>query len=110
MQVRSIKFAALLLAKAAALALSSALPVQSLPQWETEKVVDGPIIMYDLNSLRSLPDGSKQIDIYIPDAKAGRIMWFSCDRWRQKTSLTTEWKMIPPGSVVEAIAYKACGR
>lgn len=66
--------------------------------------------MYDLNSLRSLPDGSKQIDIYAPDLKHGRPMYVSCDRWRLKTSLNTEWIMIPPGSIIEAIAYKACGR
>ena len=110
MRLRSIKFAALLLANAAALALSSALPVQSLPQWVTIEALDGPIVMYDLNSLRSLPDGSKQIDIYVPALGAGSTKYVSCDRWRQKTSLNTEWKMIPPGSVVEAIAYKACGR
>ena len=66
--------------------------------------------MYDLNSLRSLPDGSKQIDIYVPDLRAGSTKYVSCDRWRLKSSLNAEWIMIPPDSVIEAIAYKACGR
>ena len=108
--MRTIKFAALLFASAAALAFSNALPVQSLPQWETLKGLEGSTLMYDLNSLRSLPDGSKQIDIYSPDLKHGLPMYVSCDRWRQKTTLNTEWKMIPPDTIVEAIAYTACGR
>jgi hypothetical protein len=64
MRVRSIKFAALLFANAAALALSSALPVQSFPQWITLKGVDGDDLIYDFNSLKSLPNGIKQIDTY----------------------------------------------
>ena len=51
MQVRSIKFAALLLANTAALALSSALPVESFPQWVT---IEGEAedLIYDFNSFK----------------------------------------------------------
>ena len=108
MQVRSIKFAALLFTIAAALALSSALPVQSLPQWVTDRAEDGLEVHYNLNSVKWLPNGVKQIDAYIPSIKMGRVVSISCPRWRY--TATTEWQIIAPGSLVEEIAYKLCGR
>lgn len=108
MRLRSIKFAALLFASAAALALSSALPVQSLPQWVKDKTEDGSEIYYNLNSLKWLPNGIKQIDTYIPEFKEGRVVSISCPRWR--FTATTNWQMIAPGSVIEALAYKLCDK
>lgn len=64
MRVRAIKFAALLFANAAALALSSALPVQSLPQWVTIEGLDSNNLLYNFNSLKSLPNDVKQVDVY----------------------------------------------
>jgi len=108
MQMRSIKFAALLLANAAAMALSSALPVQSLPQWVTDKVEDGVEIHYNLNSVKLLPNGVKQIDAYIRSLREGRVVSISCPRWRY--TATNEWQIIAPGSSIEEIAYKLCGK
>ena len=83
MQVRSIKFAVLLFASAAALALSNVLPVQSVPQWVTiEGKKEGDDLIYDFNSLKSLPNGVKQIDVYYPRRKKGGVMYISCPRWR----------------------------
>jgi len=64
MRVKAIKFAALLFANAAALALSSALPVQSLPQWVTIEGLDSNNLLYNFNSLKSLPNDVKQVDVY----------------------------------------------
>jgi len=108
MQVRSIKFAALLFANAAAIALSSALPAQSFPQWITINGEDGDDLIYDFNSLKSLPNGIKQIDAYQPRLKAGIVTYISCSRWR--FTATTNWQMIPPGSKIEALAYKLCDK
>ena len=110
MQVRSIKFAALLFASAAALALSSALPVQSFPQWVTLKGDEGKIISYDFNSLKALSNGVKQIDTYFPSLKKGFVIYFSCPRWRYSFAGDAEWSMIPPTSLFENIANKVCGK
>jgi len=107
-QVKTIKFGALLFASAAALALLNALPVQSFPQWLTDKVEDGVEIHYNLNSVKWLPNGVKQIDAYIPSIKMGRVVSISCPRWRY--TATNEWQIIAPGSSVEEIAYKLCGK
>ena len=108
MRVRSIKFAALLFANAAAIALSSALPAQSLPQWVTIKGGNGDLI-YDFNSLKLLPNGIKQIDTYQPNLKDGMVTYFSCSKWRFAVE-RGEWKIIPPDSKVEELAYRLCGR
>jgi len=109
MRVRIIKFAALLLASAAALALSSALPVQSLPQWVTIEGVAGDDFIYDFNSLKSLPNGIKQIDTYQPKIKKGAVFYISCSRWRYTIQGDNAWDIIPPGSKGEILAYKLCG-
>jgi len=109
MQVRSIKFAALLFANAAAIALSSALPAQSLPQWVTIKGGNGDLI-YDFNSLKSLPNGIKQIDTYFPNLKRGVVTYISCLRWRIIMAGEARWRIIAPESVMEALAYKLCGK
>ena len=108
MRVRSIKFAALLFANAAALALSSALPVQSFPQWITLNGENGDLI-YDFNSLKSLPNGIKQIDTYFPNLKRGVVTYISCLRWRIIMAGEARWRIIAPESVMEALAYKVCG-
>ena len=111
MQVRSIKFAALLFASAGALALSSALPVQSFPQWVTiEGAEEGDDLIYDYNSLKALPNGIKQIDTYLPKRKSGDVTYISCPRWRFTVTGSTEWNIIPPGSKIEILAYKLCGK
>jgi hypothetical protein len=109
MRVRSIKFAALLLASAAALALPSALPVQSLPQWVTLKGEDGDDVLYDFNSLKALPNGIKQIDTYQPRIKVGNVGYISCSKWRYTVQGSNAWDIIPPGSKSEILAYKLCG-
>jgi len=109
MQVRSIKFATLLFTSAAALALSNALPVQSFPQWVTIKgEEEGAALIYDYNSLKALPNGIKQIDTYMPRIKSGDVTYISCPRWRFWGE--AEWDIIPPGSMVEILAYKLCGK
>lgn len=96
---------------AAAIALSSALPAQSLPQWVTIKGAEKKLdIMYDLNSLKALPNGIKQIDTYYPSLKTGFVMYISCPRWRNKLDVEAEWKMIPPDTLYETLAYKVCGK
>jgi hypothetical protein len=109
MRVRSIKFAALLFANAAAIALSSALPAQSLPQWVTIEGEDGDDLIYDFNSLKSLPNGIKQIDTYQPRLKSGVVTYISCSRWRYTIQGGNAWGIIPPGSKIENLAYKLCG-
>jgi len=113
MQMKAIKFAVLLLASAAALALSSALPVQSLPQWITIKTAEerGDLI-YNFNSIKSLLYGIKQVDTYFPDPKIGAVMCISCPRWRfiVAAKVPTEWEIIPPDSLIEALAYKSCDK
>ena len=110
MRARTIKIAALLFANIAALALSNALPVQSFPQWETLRLVDGDPMMYDLNSIESAPNGIKKVDIYSPSLKYARVMYISCSRWRWSFAGTSELGMIPPGTFIEALAYKVCGK
>ena len=112
MQVRSIKFGALLFANAAALALSSTLPVQSLPQWVTIKGEgDGNAFYYDFNSLKALPNGIKQVDTYHLITKMAVVTYISCPRWRFAFAGDAEgWIIMPPGSVIEALAYKLCGK
>ena len=109
MQVKAIKFGALLLAKAAALALSSALPVQSFPQWVTIKGSEGSDLIYDFNSLKAWPNGIKQVDTYFPNIRQGDVMYISCPRWRFAVAGATEWRIIPPKTKIEALAYKLCG-
>ena len=112
MRARSIKIAALLFTNAAALALSSALPVQSFPQWVTIEggEEEGTGIIYNFNSLKSLPNGIKQIDAYQPRLKAGMVTYFSCSKWRYTVVRDPEWDIIPPGTKVESLAYKVCGK
>ena len=107
MRVRSIKFAALLLASAAALALSSALPVQSLPQWVTIEGLDYNLL-YNFNSLKSLPNGIKQINVYYSKQNRGYFMYFSCPKWRYTVAGYKMWSVIPPGDLIEELAYKLC--
>ena len=110
MQVKAIKFGALLLANAAALALSSALPVQSFPQWVTIKgEEEGVALIYDFNSLKSLPNGIKQIDAYYPRIEETAVLYVSCPRWRYSIAGSTKWGIMPPGSMIETLAYKLCG-
>jgi len=109
MQVKAIKFGGLLFAKAAALALSSALPVQSFPQWVTINGGEGEDLIYDFNSLKSLPNGIKQIDTYYPSLKAGVVMYVSCPRWKRNIAGDKAWNIIPPNSMIETLAYKLCG-
>lgn len=110
MQVRVIKFAALLFTSAAALALSSALPVQSFPQWVTIKGSEGSDLIYDFNSLKELPNGVKQIDVYYPRITKSSTQYVSCPGWRSNFAGYAGWRTIPPGSLIEALAYKVCGK
>ena len=112
MRVRSIKFAALLLASAAALALSNALPVQSFPQWVTLKGEgDGNVFLYDFNSLKALPNGIKRVDTYHLETKLAVVTYISCPRWRFAfAGDAVGWQIMPPDSVIEALAYKLCGK
>lgn len=110
MQVKATKFAALLFASAAALALSSALPVQSFPQWITLDGEDGNLI-YDYNSLKALPNGIKQIDTYFPSLKRGVVFYISCPRWRYVIAGGAgPWQIIPPETLIEELSYRLCGR
>jgi len=108
--MRTMRFAALLFTSAAALALSSALPVQSFPQWVTIEG-EGNNLIYNFNSLKSLPNYVKQIDIYIPsvDGKSSAVMYISCSRWRSNISGDAGWKIIPVNSTIETLAFKLCG-
>ena len=110
MRVKAIKFAALLFASAAALALSSVLPVQSFPQWVTIEGRDSNDLLYNFNSLKSLPNGVKQIDVYYPKVDRGYFFYFSCPKWRYAAAGSEVWEVIPPGDVIEALAYKLCGK
>ena len=111
MQVKATKFGALLLASATALALSNVLPVQSFPQWVTiEGKEEESGLIYDFNSLKALPNGIKQIDTYQPSIKAADVTYISCPRWRFTVTGSTEWNIIPPGSKIEILAYKLCGK
>ena len=109
MQVKAIKFEALSFASAAAFALSSALPVQSFPQWVTIKGSEGSDLIYDFNSLKAWPNGIKQVDTYFPNIRQGDVMYISCPRWRFAVMGATEWRIIPPKTKIEALAYKLCG-
>ena len=110
MQVRAIKFGALLFASAAALALSSALPVQSFPQWVTIEGLDSNNLLYNFNSLKSLPNGVKQVDVYYSEHKWGYFLYLSCPKWRYTAAESKVWAVIPPGDLIEALAYKLCGK
>jgi hypothetical protein len=107
MRLRSIKFAALLLASAAALALSSALPAQSLPQWVTIKG-EAEYLLYNFNSLKSLPNDVKQVDVYYFKENRGYFMYISCPKWRYTVAGHKMWWVIPPGDLIEVLAYKLC--
>ena len=117
MQVKPIKFAALLFVSSIALALSNALPVQSFPQWITIEGELGDLI-YDFYSLKSLPNGIKQIDTYSNALEEGIVvMYFSCSRWRyylaiqpSSRAVSAKWYIIPPNSTIETLAYKLCGK
>jgi len=110
MRVKAIKFAALLLANAAALALSSALPVQSFPQWITLNGENGDVL-YDFNSLKALLNGIKQIDTYFTGLKRGVVTYISCPKWRiTMAGDAGPWRIIAPESVIEILAYKVCGK
>ena len=108
MQVRSIKFEALSFASAAAFALSSALPVQSFPQWVT---IEGEAedLIYDFNSFKSLSNGIKQIDTYQPRINKSAVTYISCSKWRFNVAGYPQWGIIPPGTTIEVLAYKLCG-
>ena len=111
MQVRSIKFGALLFASAAALALSSALPVQSFPQWVTIKgEEEGKDLMYDFNSLKALPGGLKKVDTYFPSIKETDTTYISCSKWKRFSWAKDRWEIMPPDSLIEGLAYKLCGK
>ena len=105
----TIKFAALLFVSSTALALSNALPVQSFPQWITINGEEGKDLLYDFNSLKSLPNGVKQIDTYYPSLKQGFVQYISCPRWRRNIAGEKKWDIISPDSTLEALAYKLCG-
>jgi hypothetical protein len=110
MQTIAIKFKASLFVSAAALALSSALPAQSLPQWVTIKGEEGGVaLIYDFNSLKSLQNGIKQIDAYYPRIEETAVLYVSCPRWRYNIAGSIKWGIMPPGSMIEALAYKLCG-
>lgn len=117
MQVKATKFGALLLASATALALSNVLPVQSFPQWVKLRG-ESSDLYYDFNSLKSLPNGVKLVDVYSTPGSSGYYMYISCPRWRSHIDGSTKWvnmslsswRIIPPGSKVEALAYKLCGK
>lgn len=102
MQMGTIKFAALLLASAAALAFSSALPVQSFPQWITIKGVQD--VIYDFNLLKSLPNGIKGVDTYLPKQMVAIVQYISCPRWRWNIVGLTAWQIMPPNSLVITLA------
>jgi len=106
MQVKAIKFGALLLANAAALALSNTLPVQSLPQWVTIEGLDSNNLLYNFNSLKSLPNGVKQVDVYYSKYNRGDFLYFSCPKWRYTAAGYKVWVVIPPGDLIEVLAYK----
>jgi len=108
MRVKAIKFAALLFANAAAFALSSALPVQSLPQWVTIEGLDSNNLLYNFNSLKSLPNDVKQVDVYYSKQNRGYFMYFSCPKWRYTAAGYKMWWAIPPGDLIEVLAYKLC--
>ncbi len=108
MRVKEIKFAALLFANAAALALSSALPVQSFPQWIKLNGEDGDDLIYDFNSLKSLPNDVKQVDVYYSKQNRGDFLYFSCPKWRYTAAGYKMWWVIPPGDLIEVLAYKLC--
>ena len=110
MRVRIIKLAALLFASAAALSLSNALPVQSFPQWVTIKGEEGNDLLYNFNSLKSLPNGVKQIDTYYSKYNRGDFLYFSCPKWRYTAAGKDFWAVIPPGDLIEDLAYKLCGK
>lgn len=100
---------AALFTNATALVLSSALPVQSFPQWVTIEGEEGGALIYDFNSLKSLPNGIKQIDTYYPDLKTGVVENISCPRWKRNIAGGKAWNIIPPNSMIETLAYKLCG-
>ena len=111
MQVRSIKFAALLFASTAALTLLNTLPAQYFPQWATIKgEEEGNDLIYDFNSLKALPKGIKQIDTYFPRIKEAAALYVSYPRWRWTAAGGTKWVIIPPDTLLETLAYKLCGK
>lgn len=111
MQVRVIKFAALLFTNAAALALSNALPVQSFPQWITLNGEDGGQLVYNFNSLKALPNDIKQIDTYNPKLKLAVVVYISCPRWRYAFERdAVGWRILQPESLIEELSYRLCGK
>ena len=64
---------------------------------------------YDFNSLKSLPNGIKQIDTYFPNLKRGVVTYISCLRWRIIMAGEARWRIIALESVMEALAYRLCG-
>jgi len=89
--------------------ISNALPVQTFPQWITI-VGEGSDLIYDLNSIKSLSNGTKQVNTYLPNLKVTYISYVSCPSWRFTVTGDTEWRIIPPGTKVETLAYKVCGK
>lgn len=101
-QIRSIKFGVSLFASSAALAFSNALPVQSLAQWVTLKGVQD--VIYDFNLLKSLPNGIKGVDTYLPKQMVAIVQYISCPRWRWNIVGLTAWQIMPPNSLVKTLA------
>ena len=106
----TIKFAALLIGNSATALLAIILPAQSIPQWVTIGGSDGSDLQYDYNSLKSLPGGTKSIDIYQPSINSGETIYISCVNWKSAIAGSSSWSIMPPSSKVEALAYKVCGK
>ncbi len=106
----TIKFAALLIGNSATALLAIILPAQSIPQWVTIGGNDGSNLQYDYNSLKSLPGGTKSIDIYQPSINSGETIYISCVNWKSAIAGSSSWSIMPPSSKVEALAYKVCGK
>ena len=83
---------------------------QAFPQWITIEGDNGSSLQYDYNSLKSLPNGVKQIDTYQPSIKSSSLTYISCSKWKFSFAGDRLWNIMPPDSKIEALAFKVCGK
>lgn len=106
----AIKYTVFSLAGTVIFFIFNILPLHSFPQWKTIEGKDGSDLQYDFNSLKSLPNGIKQIDTYMPSIGATSIYYISCAGWKSNMAGSPRWEIMPPNSMIETLAFKVCGR
>jgi hypothetical protein len=104
----ALKSAVLSLGASVPFLLVKILPAHSLPQWITLEGVNGSNLQYDYNSVKTLSNGTKRVDVYLPRLSQGVITYISCPNWRFTPAGGMSWQILAPGSNIETLAYKLC--